>query len=166
MRLPRPTTLLLISVALNLFLGSALAVFVYRQNHPTPAVAPTMNSVLSGMTPEHLKAFSALLAAESIKLKPIMHGAKLARKNAAALFAEPQMDREQVLAELARARTNEDRARAQLENDVVEFAAGLSAEERKPLAVAIRRGMKTNRRTLGAAGSPTSVGKRNVAPKN
>ena len=46
----------------------------------------------------------------------------------------------------------------------MEFAAGLRAEERKPLAVAIRRGMKTNRRTLGATGSPTSVGKRNVAP--
>lgn len=165
MRPSRLVTLLLVSVALNLFLGSALAVFVYRQNHPRPAVAPTMASILSGMTPAHVSSFHTLLTAESIKLKPLMHEAKLARRRAAELFAEPQMDRDQVLAELGRARENEDRARAELETDVVGFAAGLGPEERGPLAVAIRRGMKTNRRTLGAAGAPTSVGKRNLAPR-
>lgn len=162
MRAPSPRTVLLVSIALNLFLASALAAFVYRQNNPKPAVAPTMISTVAGMTPQHLSEFYAMLAGESVKLKPIMHDAKLARREAASLFAAPQMDRDKVLAALAQARANEDRARADLENQVVEFSARLSAEERRPLAMAIRRGMKTNRRTLGGAGAPTAVGKRNV----
>jgi uncharacterized membrane protein len=165
MRLPRPTTLLTASIALNLFLASALGVVLYRQHQTAPAVAPTMGSAVEGLTPAHQAAFRAMLHGEAIKLKPTMKAAKLARRDAARLFIEPQMDRASVLAALQTARTNEDGARADLEEQVVDFAGQLSAEERKTLAVMVRRGVKTNRRVLGAAGAPTQVGKRNLGPE-
>jgi uncharacterized membrane protein len=162
MRAPRPTTLLLVSVALNLFLMGALGVFLYRQSQKAPAVAPPLAAAVAGLTREHKASFHTLLRAEGVRLKPIMHDAKLARREAARLFAAPDLDRAKVLDALARARANENNARAELEEQVVDFAAPLSAEERGSLSIILRRGVKTNRRTLGGAGAPTAVGKRNV----
>lgn len=162
MRAPRPMTLLLVSIALNLFLMGALGVFLYRQSQKAPAVAPTLVVAVEGLTPEHKTSFRTLLEAEGLRLKPTMREAKRARREAAELFSAPQLDRAKVLAALERARLNEDRARAELEEKVVDFAGPLNVKERKSLSIILRRGVKTNRRTLGGAGAPTSVGKRNV----
>lgn len=162
MRAPRPAKLLLASIALNLFLIGALGVFIYRQSLKAPAVAPTLVTATDGLTAEHKAAFHSLLQAEGLRLKPIMHEAKLARRDAARLFSAPQLDRAKVLDALQRARANEDHSRAELEEQVVNFAAPLSAEERRSLSIILRRGVKTNRRTLGGAGAPTEFGKRNA----
>ena len=164
MRPPRISTLLIVSVALHLFLAGALGVFLYRQSQKAPAVAPTLVTAVQGLTPDHQAQLRALLQAEGIRLKPMMHDAKVSRREAAELFSRPQMDSAAVLSALNNARSNEERARAELEDQVVAFAAPLGVEERKSLSVILRRGVKTNRRTLGGAGAPTSVGKRNVKP--
>lgn len=163
---PRPAPILLIaSLALNLFLAGALGVFLYRQSQTAPAVAPTLVTAVQGLTPAHQAAFHTLLEAEGMRLKPLMRNAKTARRTAAQLFSQPTLDSAAVLAALKDARSNEERARGELEEQVVTFAAPLNVEERKSLAVILRRGVKTNRRTLGGAGAPTAVGKRNVGAK-
>jgi uncharacterized membrane protein len=86
----------------------------------------------------------------------------MSRREAAARFAEPRLDQAAVISALAHARSQEERARGELEEKLVRFSAPLSVEERQSLSIILKRGVKTNRRTLGAAAGPTKVGKRNA----
>jgi uncharacterized membrane protein len=159
----RLAIVLIASLALNLFLAGALGVFLYRQARRAPPVTPTLVSAVEALTPEHKAAFHAMLEAEGLRLKPLMRDAKISRRDAGALFSQPTLDQAAVMSALAHARSQEERARADLEEKVVAFAAPLSAKERQSLSIILKRGVKTNRRTLGGgAAAPTKVGKRNA----
>jgi uncharacterized membrane protein len=158
----RLAIVLIVSLALNLFLAGALGVFLYRQAIKAPPVTPTLVSAVDGMTPEHQAAFHAMLRAEGLKLRSQIHDAKLSRRQAASLFVQPDLDQAAVISALAHARSQEEQARAELEEKVVTFAAPLSVKERQSLAIILKRGVKTNRRTLGGDAGPTKVGKRNA----
>ena len=86
-------------------------------------VTPTLVAATQGLTPAHQAAFRDLLQSEGMRLKPIMHDAKISRRQAAELFSQPQVDTAAVLAALKQARTSEEDARGELEEKVVAFAA-------------------------------------------
>lgn len=159
----RLAIVLIVSLALNLFLAGALGVFLYRQASKAPPVTPTLVSAVDGLTPEHQAAFHAMLQAEGMRLKPLMHDAKISRREAATLFTQPNLDQAAVVSALTHARSQEEQARGELEEKVVQFAAPLSLKERQSLSIILKRGVKTNRRTLGGgAAADTKVGKRNA----
>jgi uncharacterized membrane protein len=140
---------LVASVGLNLFLlGVGAAVLGQRHRAERMAPPASVLQVAARLDPKDQAAFRRLLRQQGRKIAPDLKMARLARRDAARLMAEPAYDRTAIAADLARAREAEGRARAQLEGAVVDFAQDLDADERATLAKALKRGLDANRRAM------------------
>jgi len=89
--------------------------------------------------------------------QPYLREAREGRLEAARVLAADPYDRAAALAAFARARTADMKARESLETAVVEFAAGLGADNRRALAQGLReppRGGRGGGRGRGGPGGP------------
>jgi len=140
---------LVASVGLNLFLiGAGASAFLHRRHDPAFMPPTSMIEAVRQLPPDHQKALRHVLRREGRQIAPDLKAARMARRDAARQFTEPQFDRSAVLADLQTAGAAEARARTELETAVVDFAQTLPQDERASLAVTIRRGLETDRRSL------------------
>ena len=134
---------LVASVVLNVFLvGAAVAYLMLgpKLGHASHAHAQAI-AAAERLDPEHRQPYRQMLKQQGRAAKPLFREAKLARRDAASLFAAQTYDRAAVAAALDRSRRAEFQGRAQLENAMLDFAAGLTPRERAALAVTLRRGL-------------------------
>ena len=138
--------LLVVSLVLNVFLAGAVAgAFIVRgrlaemAGPPSPR-GPGFGRGLQALAPEDRLAFREAMRGRAAAVEPILREARAARSQAVEEFAKPTFDKAAALAALARARENEAKARAQLEDGVVAFAADLPPEKREALGRSLRRG--------------------------
>ncbi|MGG7518152.1 periplasmic heavy metal sensor [Allorhizobium undicola] len=119
----------------NTFLicGLAGAGFVYVRQDP-PAASPRLPLAGEDLPAAERKALQAALAEEGKAMRPTSLEGRQARTEAAALLGQAQLDPAALAAALERARTAEVAVRAALERKALEFAAGLTLEQRRRLA--------------------------------
>jgi uncharacterized membrane protein len=134
---------LAVSLTLNVFvLGAVAGAFGARarvDNHrPPPAGNPLMRAA-DRLPPDVRQAYVQRLRAEGAATQPLLQQARAARIEAAQVFAQPTFDAAAAAAALARSRAAETAAREKLETAVVDFAAGLPADQRRQLGAAIRQ---------------------------
>jgi uncharacterized membrane protein len=132
---------LAVSLALNLFVigavvGSAGMQARLTKKAPETSTRGNTSALIRAaeVLPEDKRAqYHARLKAEGESAQADFKAARAARVRASALIAAPDYDQPRISALLAEARTHDVRARARFETAVIEFAAGLTPEERKAL---------------------------------
>jgi uncharacterized membrane protein len=85
-------------------------------------------------------AFRATLRAQIPTVRPIQQDARQSRRAATDAIMAPTYDRAGIGALMARARADDEKARGQIEDAVLDFAAKLPADERTTLVEGMRRG--------------------------
>jgi uncharacterized membrane protein len=156
----RLKVLLVVSLVFNVFLVGAVAgAMVVR--HRLAEIAPPPGQRAGGLMrglwalePADRDAFRQAMRGRATNAEPLLRAARKARREAADEFAKPTFNQAAALAALTRARTAETAARAQLEEGVVGFAAGLPAGKREALGQSLGRGgrMMGMRRRDGPVG--------------
>ncbi|MGZ8371085.1 MAG: periplasmic heavy metal sensor, partial [Caulobacteraceae bacterium] len=139
---------LIVSVALNLFLLGVGATLLWRADTPPQHIPQPLVAAASQLDPQNQQPFLKLLRRESRKIAPDVRAARRARHEAARLVGAQGYDRAGAAAALARARTFEMRARADLEEAVLSFTETLSPRERAVLAGNLKRGFQPKRAEL------------------
>lgn len=143
---PRARTLLLVaSLALNLFLvGTIVGGLVVGQRlRPEPPqrvrMGPPIWTAGRELSPEHRAAYREVLRGEDGAVRRELRAAREARADAWRGLADTSFDAEAVRRRLAEARAQDARARAALEERIVDFAVGLPPEERARFAEGLSR---------------------------
>jgi uncharacterized membrane protein len=157
---------LVASLALNAFLAAFAITLVV-----TPGVlvklraAPALRQAARALDPTHRDAFMTLLRADGRRLRPQNQEARTLRREVWADFQGPALDPSAAKAKLAQARALTIQARAAVEDDVVDFAAGLPRDQRAALGRALYRMTPPVRRRAGSkAVSPPTPGPASPAP--
>jgi uncharacterized membrane protein len=133
--------LLAVSLALNLFIfGAAAAVFVLRQQVLAHAVArDPLVSAADALPAAQRDAFRAMIGARLQALRPGLRDAGLMRREAMIQLASEPFDRAVISADLARGRMDDQAARAQVEEAILDFAAKLPPDQRAVFAKGLIR---------------------------
>lgn len=139
--------LLAVSVALNLFMGAALATTILGRERVEARVAeqvrPPRNGgfpqMLAQMDPEARQRVGETLRASALAARPDFEEARSARREAVALARAPQFDAARVTALLDQSREAEIRGRAKLEAEAVRLLATLDADDRQALSQILSR---------------------------
>ncbi|MGH6992394.1 MAG: periplasmic heavy metal sensor, partial [Caulobacteraceae bacterium] len=144
-RLMRSKTLtwaLIASAALNLFLVGVIAggLGVHASRARPRAASPVRRAGLNLDTADRRRLI-AVLHAEGAQVRPAVARAREIRRAAWTSLAAPAVDPAQVKSELGTARQLEVSSRAEVEEAVVDFAAGLAPGERAAFAGAVGRAM-------------------------
>jgi uncharacterized membrane protein len=142
-----PRRWLLASLALNLFLVCAIAGGGWRwwSSERAAAVAAAAHQprglrfAADGLNPEQRRAFLAGLRNARREVAPSIQAAQEGRKEVLRQIAAPTLDRDALAAALAATRTADIAVRARVEASVVDFAAGLSPDDRETLAGGLTR---------------------------
>jgi uncharacterized membrane protein len=132
------SSLLIVSVVLNIFLMGAIAGGVWRWTHH-PAAGWRARAAAS-LPPDQAKAFRRAVRQTLRDNGDVVREAGAARAEAAKLFIQPQFNSAAVIAQLQRAQTADATLRGRIETTVVTFAATLPLEERQALAQALSAG--------------------------
>jgi len=152
---------LAISLALNVFAVGAVVGAGYMRHRlvepPRGERGPPLMRVGERLPEAKRAAFRARMRQEGMTARPLMREAREARREAIALFGQPQFDAAAASAALARARQAEFTARGRFETAMTEFATTLTPQERAELAKSIRsdgrgRGGGDGRRGPGGDG--------------
>jgi uncharacterized membrane protein len=129
-----------LSLAANAFLAAfATALFVSPRLAPPAAGAGALRIAARQLDDGHRAAFMALLRADGRRLRPQTRAARTLRRQAWASLEAPIFDPAAAKAQLAAGRTLNVHARAAVEDDVIDFAAGLPADQREALGRALYR---------------------------
>lgn len=137
---------LAISILLNLFaLGAGTgAVLMWSRVTAEPAASVVRRSPIrragDALPPAEREQFRLLMRATAHDGRSTRLQAQESRREAAALFLQPRFDVGAVNAALSRARTADFALRSRLETAVVEFASGISVQDRTALARNLGRG--------------------------
>lgn len=145
-----------VSLTANLFLVGAIAGALYMQSQkPPPPPRPQMLLGRACANPAGPPPgpFRQMLCRQVPIIRPIQQDSFEAKRQAMALMTAPTYDRAAVGALFDRARADDMKVRAQMENAILDFAAPLPADRRARLADAMRGNAR--RRAMmrqGAAG--------------
>ncbi len=90
------------------------------------------------LNPTDREAFHQVLRAQIPAVRPLQQDGRQARRQALDDLASPSFDRAAAGALMARARADDEKARGQIEDAVLDFAARLPADERAALAKGMR----------------------------
>jgi uncharacterized membrane protein len=124
--------LLAVSLVLNLFvIGAVAGVLIMRQQLLARAASsdPVMRAADALPSPQR-EAFRAMIGVQIQALRPGLRDARLARRNAMARLQTEPFDRAGAGADLARARMDDQNARAAVEEAILNFAAQLPPDQR------------------------------------
>jgi len=152
-------TLLLLSLAFNLFLVCAIAGGAWRWwslNHSQAQAAAQQRGLrfaADGLTSAERQAFRRGLRDARRESAPLISAASEGRREAARLMAAPEFDRAALDAALARTREADFALRTRLEKQVADFAATLSPRSREALTQGL-----TSRGPLRDSAAPASPG--------
>jgi uncharacterized membrane protein len=144
---PRTLKIALVtSVALNLFsIGAVVGGFaIAHRLHGTPGPAMGMGtgplwSAADGLPQAQREAYRRRLQEQSTGLRDQVHAARQARRQAWLGLTQEPLNANKVSASLAEARALETKARSNVEEAIVAFAASLPAQERAELAKGLTR---------------------------
>ena len=146
------------SLALNIFvLGAVAGAYGTRVRTEQQRAAPGGNPMMRAgdRLPEGPReAYRLRLREQSQATQPLLREAREARMDAARALAADKFDAAAVTAAFARARTADLQARERLEASVVQFAAGLSTDERRALAQGLRQPPRGGRGGPDGRGGP------------
>jgi uncharacterized membrane protein len=154
---------LAVSLALNLFvIGAGVGAEFQRHRMVQMRVAPVPGNPMmragDGLPPDQREAYRMRMRQAGLANQPLLAANRAARDKVADAFSAPTFDADAATRALAASRDAENTARAQLENAVVEFAKGLTLDQRKVLAEGLRqppqggRGGRGGRRGGGMGG--------------
>lgn len=133
---------LAVSLAVNLFvIGAVVGVLGAQARYEARREAPRGNPLMAAgaRLPDEVRtAYMSRLRQEGRQAGPRLSEARRERMEAARLMGQGDYDAAAIAAALGRARDAEVLARAELEGAVVEFASGLTQEQRRVLAQALR----------------------------
>jgi uncharacterized membrane protein len=137
---------LIVSAALNLFLiGGIVGALSMRAQVPKTTVAalaaaprPPLWTAGQGLSPEHRQGFRQTLREAGRRNQPAAKASRLERRAVWIAMQEPNFDAAAAKAHLAKARDLDAEVRANVDAAVVDFAAGLPADERAELADGLR----------------------------
>lgn len=127
--------LLAVSLALNVFLVGAGAGGAYMWFHTKPdrPAARGLAAAARTLTPDQRKAFRQSLKASRKNVDGQVAAGQASRAELARLMSQPVLDRSAIDAALADARNADMALRENVEGTVVDFAAGLSPDDRAKL---------------------------------
>ncbi len=126
--------LLGVSLVLNLFMiGAVAGVLILRHQAQTRRGGDPVFSAADGLPPAQRDAFRAMVAARLAAIRPNLHDARLARRDAMMRIAAVPFDRAAAGADLARGRADDAAARGQLEDGILDFAGALPPDQRAVL---------------------------------
>jgi len=136
--------LLIVSLAINIFLlgaGITTAVLGARMIHDRmESRGPMMLRASRALPDDEREMLRRMMRERAMIAAPTLRAAREARREAARLIAEPAYDPKAVAAAMARARENESKARALIDEGVVAFLPSLTPERRAALARAFVSG--------------------------
>ena len=156
--------ILAVSLILNVFLvGIGIGVFVTGARL-TPAQAirrPVPNIWLASeaLPPADRSAFRQMLRQEAASVQPELKSVRLARREAAALIAQPNYDPAAVQTSLQQAREGEMHARGEIDAAFAAYLVKLTPKQRADMAEALVRArpnaVRNAVKTEGAESTPT-----------
>jgi uncharacterized membrane protein len=125
------------SLTANLFLVGAIAGALYMQSQKPPArpPAPLGRGCASDVQRGPLR---QKLCDQVPTLRPIQQDSAAVKRQAMALMAAPTYDRAAIGALFDRARADDMKVRAQMENTILDFAAQLPVDRRERLVEGMR----------------------------
>ena len=145
-----------VSLVVNVFVIGGVAGALYMQTQKPAAVAanPPLFRACANMASAPPNGFRTMLCAQLPTLRPIQQDSRKAKRQAMELLAAPTFDRAAAGAALDRARADDIKARAQIENAILDYAATLPADKRGHLVDALRGNAR--RRAMIRQGLPAS----------
>ena len=134
--------LLIVSLVANIFLLGAIAGSVWRWTHGRGMGlhGGWRMHTADALTAPHGEAFRQAMRGVVRASLPIVRDGQAARLEAGRLLVQPQFDAAAITAAFDRARADDATLRANLEHEVVRFAATLPMDERVKLADALKTG--------------------------
>jgi uncharacterized membrane protein len=128
-----------VSLTANLFLVGAIVGALYMQAQKPPSRPPVLLgracATRAGQPPG---AFRQMLCNQVPVIRPLQQDSFEAKRQAMALMTAPTYDRAAVGALFDRARADDMKVRAQVENAILDFAAPLPADRREHLVEMMR----------------------------
>jgi len=141
--MPRARTWLIVSIAFNVFLMGGIAGALIRWKGDEHVIIAQQHRNIryaaDELTPQHRKAFMALLRQQNRDARPLAKEARQSRQNVARLLTAPQLDQQAIDQALAQVRSTDIERRQRLEDSIVAFAASLPFDERILLAQGLQR---------------------------
>jgi len=131
--------LLIASVVLNVFLAGALAGGAVWIKRGKPAQGYSLEAAGGRLPDQQRTLFRKALREVRQESREIIRDGQQARREAADLLRQPVLDTAALAAALERARNADVTVRTRLEQRIIEFAAGGSAEDRSLLAEGLSR---------------------------
>jgi uncharacterized membrane protein len=132
--------LLAISLVVNLFIvGAVVGVLVVRQQVLSQTSGDPLVDAANALPPAERAVFRATISARIESLRPQLRDARLARREAMSRFQTEPFDRTAASADLARARTDDQAVRGQIEEVILDFAAKLPPNQRADFAKGLSR---------------------------
>ena len=132
-----------ISLVANVFVIGGVVGAIYMHAHsPAGMRGPPGNPLVRAadqLNPNDRDAFHQMLRAQIPTVRPIQQDSRQSRRQAMDDLMAPSFDRAAAGALMARARADDEKARGQIEDAVLDFAAKLPADERTALAKGMRR---------------------------
>jgi uncharacterized membrane protein len=136
---------LAVSLALNLFIGGAVAGAAFQRhrvmdmrNGPAPG-NPLMRAG-DGLPPDEREAYRMRMRQSAMANQALLAADRAARDRAVIAFSAPNFDPQAATTALAASRDAEVAARTQLETTVVDFAKTLDPDDRRALAQGLKQG--------------------------
>jgi uncharacterized membrane protein len=133
-----------ISLVANVFvIGGVLGAVYMRAHSPAGMHGPLGNPLARAtdmLNPNDRDAFHQMLRAQIPTIRPLQQDSRAARRQAMEDMTAPTFDRAGAGALMARARADDEKARGQIEDAILDFAAKLAPDERAALAKGMRRG--------------------------
>lgn len=138
------------SLTANLFLagliGGAVVLRDRHEEHKRPAQPSRFTSVMERLDPADAQALRELMGRKSEEAQPRVQALRAARRDVEAALGRPEYDPTAVQLALERVRAEETVLRREVDDALVEFAAGLEPEERVAIAPLLRKGGRGWRR--------------------
>lgn len=136
--------ILAVSVILNIFLVGIGIGIVVTGARLTPAQAarrpvPNVWQAAEALPPPERQAFRQMLCEEAAAVQPELKSVRLARREAAALIAQPNYDPAAVQASLQQAREGEMHARGEIDAAFAAYLTKLTPKQRADMAEALVR---------------------------
>lgn len=133
---------LIVSLTLNVFVIGVVGGMLFTRAHaprPMRRVGALIHAA-DGLSPADQAAFRRMLHEHVHAARPLLQDARLSRRDVLDRLSTEPFDRAAAGASLARARDDEVKARAALEEAILDFAAKLDPQKRARMAADIRRG--------------------------
>jgi len=128
-----------VSLTANLFLVGAIAGALYMQSQKSPPRQPMLlGRACAGAAGAPRGPFRQMLCDQLPTIRPVQQDSFQAKQQAMALMTAPTYDRAAIGALFDRARADDMKARAQVENAILDFAAPLAVDKRERLVEALR----------------------------